>query len=127
MKFVCLLFFHHQMSTIKLQSSDGEIFKVNFEAVKCSGTIKAMLEDCDDDEEVMALPNVHSTILCEILKWSDHHKDDIVPSDDDDAPTDDDGNYKGRTELPPWDANFLKVEQGRHFIFEFPKFFFFGH
>ena len=40
------------MPSIKLQSSDGEIFPIDVEIAKLSITIKTMLEDLGMDEEV---------------------------------------------------------------------------
>ena len=54
------------MPTIKLQSSDGEIFEVDVEIAKLSVTIKTMLEDLgmdDEDDEAIPLPNVNAAIL----------------------------------------------------------------
>merc|ERR1712012_1258684 len=74
------------MPTIKLQSSDGDIFPVDVEIAKQSVTIKTMLEDLgvdEDEEELVPLPNV---------------------------------NKEKRTDdISSWDADFLKVDQGTLF------------
>lgn len=100
------------MSMIKLQSSDGEIFETDINVAKCSGTIKTMLEDCGMDEgedAVVPLPNVNSAILRKVLQWANYHKDDPQPTDDDE-------NKEKRTDdIPSWDSDFLKVDQGTLF------------
>lgn len=98
------------MPIIKLQSSDGEIFETEVQIAKCSGTIKTMLEDCGMDEEeeaVVPLPNVNSAILRRVLQWANYHKDDPTPTEDDE-------NKEKRTDdISSWDADFLKVDQGK--------------
>ena len=54
------------MPNIQLQSSDGEIFKIDVEIAKQSNTIKTMLEDLgmdEEEEEIVPLPNVNAAIL----------------------------------------------------------------
>lgn len=101
------------MPVIKLQSSDGEIFETDTQIAKCSGTIKTMLEDCgmdDEEEAVVPLPNVNSAILRRVLQWAHYHKDDPTPTDDDE-------NKEKRTDdISSWDADFLKVDQGKKSI-----------
>ena len=65
------------MPSIKLQSSDGEVFPVDIDIAKQSVTIKQMLEDLDvkdDDEEIVPLPNVNAAILKKVIQWATHHK-----------------------------------------------------
>lgn len=92
--------------TIKLQSSDGEIFEVEVEVAKSSVTIKTMLEDLgmdDDEDEVVPLPNVNSTILKKVIQWATYHKDDPP------TPEDDENKEKRTDDISTWDADFLKV------------------
>jgi len=100
------------MPNIKLQSSDGEIFEVDVEIAKASVTIKTMLEDLgrdEEDEEVVPLPNVNSTILKKVIQWATYHKDDPPP------PEEDDGKDKRTDDISSWDSDFLKVDQGTLF------------
>uniref|UniRef100_A0A2K6U1R7 S-phase kinase-associated protein 1 n=1 Tax=Saimiri boliviensis boliviensis TaxID=39432 RepID=A0A2K6U1R7_SAIBB len=89
------------MPSIKLQSSDGEIFEVDVEIAKQSVTIKTMLEDLgmDDegDDDPVPLPNVNAAILKKT-----HHKDDPPP------PEDDENKEKRTDDIPVWDQEFLK-------------------
>ncbi|KAH8249863.1 hypothetical protein KR038_002674, partial [Drosophila bunnanda] len=100
------------MPNIKLQSSDDEIFDTDIQIAKCSGTIKTMLEDCgmeDDENAVVPLPNVNSTILRKVLTWAHYHKDDPQPTEDDES------KEKRTDDIISWDADFLKVDQGTLF------------
>lgn len=100
------------MPTIKLQSSDGEIFEVDVEIAKASVTIKTMLEDLgmdEEEEEVVPLPNVNAAILRKVIQWASHHKDDPAP------PEDDEKKEKRTDDISSWDADFLKVDQGTLF------------
>ena len=61
-----------KMPSIQLQSSDGEVFKVDIEIAKQSVTIKTMLEDLgmeEDEEEPVPLPNVNAAILKRVIQW----------------------------------------------------------
>jgi len=96
---------------IKLKSSDGEVFEVDTDVAKASVTIKTMLEDLgvgENNDEVVPLPNVNSSILKKVLLWANYHKNDppVVEDENRDKRTDD---------ICSWDAEFLKVDQGTLF------------
>ena len=68
------------MPSIKLQSSDGEIFPVDVEIAKQSETIKTMLDlgMDEEDEELVPLPNVNAAILKKVIQWATYHKVSLV-------------------------------------------------
>jgi S-phase kinase-associated protein 1 len=101
-----------KMPTIKLQSSDGEIFEVDVDIAKQSVIIKTMLEDLGMDEsedEPVPLPNVNAAILKKVIQWASFHKDDPA------APEDDENKEKRTDDISSWDTEFLKVDQGTLF------------
>ena len=101
------------MPSIKLQSSDGEIFPVDVEIAKQSVTIKIMLEELgmdEEDEEVVPLPNVNAAILKKLIQWATYHKDDPP------LPEDDDNKEKRTDDISSWDADFLKVYPSHTFV-----------
>lgn len=105
-------FIRYKMPLIKLQSSDGEVFQVDFDIAKASVTIKTMVEDLgleEDDEEIVPLPNVNAGILKKVIQWATYHKDDPPAADDDE------GREKRTDDISSWDADFLKVDQGTLF------------
>lgn len=96
------------MPSIKLHSSDGEIFEVDVEIVKQSVTIKIMLDDLgmdEGDDDPVPLTNVNAAILKKVVQWCTH-KDDPPP------PEDDENKEKQTDHIPVWNQEFLKVDQG---------------
>ncbi|XP_065643189.1 S-phase kinase-associated protein 1-like [Hydra vulgaris] len=91
------------MQTVKLLSSDNEVFEVDVEIAKASMIIGTM---GSDDDEPFPLLNVNAAILRKVIDWATHHKDDPPPPEDDEKRTDD---------IDPWDQEFLKVDQGTLF------------
>lgn len=99
------------MPNIKLQGSDGEIFTVDIEIIKCSITIKTMLEDLgmdEGEEEVVPLPIVNSAILNKVIQWATYHKDDLPPPSLEDE-AEENSNDENSIDISSWDADFLKV------------------
>lgn len=99
------------MPMIQLQSSDGEVFDVDIEVAKVSNTIKIMIDELgykEDEEEVIPLPNVKSNTLKLVLQWATKHKDD--------EPQEELDMYERCSEdIPSWDVEFLKMDQGSLF------------
>ncbi|KAK9870886.1 hypothetical protein WA026_009842 [Henosepilachna vigintioctopunctata] len=99
------------MSKLKLQSSDGDIFEVDVDIIKCSTTIRTMLDVLgrDEDNEVIPLPNVSTSILQKIIQWAIHHKNE--PIDKNGRIEIDEYGEKKTDDIPLWDAEFLSVDQ----------------
>merc|ERR1712166_1722129 len=101
-----------KMPTIKLQSSDGEVFPVDVDIARQSVTIRTMLEDLgmeEEEDEAVPLPNVNAAILKKVIQWATYHKDDPPP------PEDDENKEKRSDDISSWDSDFLKVDQGTLF------------
>ena len=100
------------MSSVKLQSSNDEVFDVESDVAKVPVTIKNMLDDLrgeDDDDDPIPVPNVNGAIMRKVIEWATHHKGDPPP------PEDDEFKEKKLDEIDPWDLGFLKVDQGTLF------------
>ena len=89
---------------LKLQSSDGDDFEVEKVVACMSKTIKTMLEDLGDDDEVIPLPNVNSKTLKLVKKWAEHHQNDPAPDDDD-------SKEKRTDDISDWDKSFLNLDK----------------
>lgn len=65
------------MTTIRLKSSNDEVFEVDLKVVQMSETLKTMLENMgfEDDGEIISLPKVSSEIMRLIIKWSTYRVD----------------------------------------------------
>lgn len=63
--------------SVKLQSSDGEVFHVDLKIAQQSNTLRTMIENLGmNDAEVIPLPNVTAIILEKVIAWCATHKDD---------------------------------------------------
>ncbi|KAF3831655.1 hypothetical protein GH733_000467 [Mirounga leonina] len=86
------------MPSIKLQSSNGEIFEVDVEIAK-----QSIWEWIEGDDDPVPLPNVNAAILKKVIQWCTHHKDYPPP------PEDDENEEKRTDDIPVWDQEFLKT------------------
>ncbi|XP_037581699.2 S-phase kinase-associated protein 1 [Dermacentor silvarum] len=100
-------------STMKLQSSEGQVFEVDLQTAMVSGTLRTMMEDLGkmntDADEVVPLVNVNTATLKKVLQWATYHKDDWLLLAEDDAA------IGARQPLSSWDAEFFNVDQATLF------------
>jgi len=95
-----------------LKTNDGKVFRVSEAEVAKAETIRRMCADipaAEGEDEEIPLQNINSTIFTKVLEWLRHHKDDPP------LPEDDDNREKRTDDIPPWDQEFLKVDQGTLF------------
>ncbi|KAL3075684.1 hypothetical protein niasHS_012514 [Heterodera schachtii] len=101
-----------------LKSNDDEVFEVDRNVIRLSTTLNTMFQDLGMDQaeagekmytDPIPLANVNGAILRKVIAWCNHHKDD--------APTGEDAESKERRtdDIPSWDVEFLKVDQGTLF------------
>lgn len=95
---------------LKLESSDGETFTIDSDVIRQSQTIDNMMQDLPEqgDDEAIPLPNVNGNILQKVIEWCKHHKNDPPAQEDDET-------EKRTDDIPSWDQEFLKVDQGTLF------------
>lgn len=91
-----------KMSNIILLSSDNKEIKVEKEAAEKSLLIKNMLEDIEDFESPIPLPNVKYDVLKKVVEWCMHNEDDIIKKNEEE-----DKNI----EINEWDKKFINVDQ----------------
>ncbi|MFH4974401.1 hypothetical protein AB6A40_001110 [Gnathostoma spinigerum] len=103
---------------IQLKSSDDEIFDVDRDVIKLSTTINTMLQDLGMDSneggdafmtDPIPLANINAAILRKVIAWCQYHKDDPAPVEEMDS------KEKSTDDIPSWDVEFLKVDQGTLF------------
>ena len=67
------------------------------------------IEEAEDIEEVVPLPNVTAPILKKVTQWAVQHKDDPPP------PPEEDETKQRSADVSDWDKEFLQVDQGTLF------------
>ncbi|XP_044762127.1 S-phase kinase-associated protein 1-like [Coccinella septempunctata] len=87
------------MPLVKLKTTDDDVIDVDYEVIKCAHLVSDVLEDVGMQgllTRVWPLVNVDSDTLRRVIAWATHHKDNPLPDDVD--------------TIPPWDSEFLNVE-----------------
>uniref|UniRef100_A0A803LSU8 SKP1-like protein n=1 Tax=Chenopodium quinoa TaxID=63459 RepID=A0A803LSU8_CHEQI len=83
-----------------LRTSEKEFFKIDENAARLSQTLKFMIEDLGDSNNLIPVPNVNSKILSKVIEYCNKH----VVADNPESKTAED-------EIKQWDKDFLKVDQ----------------
>lgn len=100
-------------SQVVLVSGEGEKFTVDRKIAERSLLLKnylsdmhdSVVDDSDEDEDVvMPIPNVRSSVLQKVIEWAEHHRDSTFPDEDDD-------DSRKSAPMDAWDREFLKVDQ----------------
>jgi len=98
---------------VTLVSQDNQKIEVELNVIRQSKVISGMLQDLGEDKDEYPIPNVSHAILKKIIEWCEQHKDDAPVEIEDEDPSYQE--WKTTAEVPRWDAEFLKVDQGTLF------------
>ncbi|VDK26840.1 unnamed protein product [Taenia asiatica] len=102
---------------VKLVTSDAVAFDVDVVVARQSVMLRDILDgthcyvgpEPTEDDEPIPLQYVNADILRKVLQWCTHHKDDALQQSHD-------KNRDHRTDdIPSWDQEFLRVDQGTLF------------
>lgn len=98
------------MPIVKLQSSDGEVFSVEYDIIKVSTRIKQMIGNSElkeDHRVILELP-IRKDVLLKVIEWVTYHKDDPpqLPRQ-----LSLQNNERRTDNIPRWDMDFLDLPQ----------------
>lgn len=91
------------MEEIILLSSDNKEIKVEKQIIEKSILIKNMIEDIEDDESAIPIPNVNENILQKVIEWCKYYKDDLINTEYEEINKNSDVNE--------WYKNFFDLDQ----------------
>ena len=98
------------MTTLKLQSSDNEIFEVEKDSALQSKTIENMCEDVEltpgNSLPIIPLPNVTGKILKKVIEYWDWHFKHPFPVNEEEEK-----DKKTTDDIIPWDLDFCMVDK----------------
>ncbi|KAF7281078.1 hypothetical protein GWI33_005189 [Rhynchophorus ferrugineus] len=93
------------MRLVKIQSSDNEIFEVDFEIIKPSSKIRDFFDAPQTSsaaERIMHISYANSAVLRKILDWCTYYQNDPIANDDD--------GDSSVIMISTWDAQFLQMD-----------------
>ena len=103
-----------KIEQICLVSSDNESVCCELIVAHCCNTIREMCENlgytAQSGDMVVPLPNVTGHILKKVVEWATYHKDDPHLT-----AAEEEAKEKRTDDIPAWDLEFLKVDQGTLF------------
>lgn len=94
-----------------LQSQDGVEFKVSSTVAKMSETVKNLLDDIQETDTPIPLPNVSGKILEKVVEYCNYHNEHPLVKTE----TEEKSDEKRTDDIIPWDLEFCKVDQSTLF------------
>eukprot|EP01088_Endostelium_zonatum_P008289 TRINITY_DN20_c0_g1_i2.p1 TRINITY_DN20_c0_g1~~TRINITY_DN20_c0_g1_i2.p1 ORF type:complete len:164 (+),score=40.09 TRINITY_DN20_c0_g1_i2:43-534(+) len=93
--------------TVKLESSDDQVYDVPRNIAEMSVTVKHMMDDIESSSEdiPIPLPNVTGKILSKVIEYCKYHHEHP------EAPADEKKDEKRTDDISPWDKEFCDVDQ----------------
>ncbi|KAF3770373.1 hypothetical protein M406DRAFT_354415 [Cryphonectria parasitica EP155] len=94
---------------VTLRANDNSEHPVDLEVAERSMLLKNLIDDLTLEVATttpVPLPNVSGPVLVKIIEWSEHHRNDPLPSSEDDNES-----RKKTTEIDEWDQKFMQVDQ----------------
>ncbi|XP_055623415.1 S-phase kinase-associated protein 1-like [Toxorhynchites rutilus septentrionalis] len=102
------------MTTIRLQSSDGEIFTVDVEVAQYSVTLTNLMNRGIGlgENDVIPLATVNSRNLTKVLEYYEHHRNDPVTEPIHRRPRRKCPPRRRSNNISKWDQRFLDIDNG---------------
>jgi len=90
---------------VLLVSSDSEQFFVDKDVAERSALIRKLLQDAEESDQPISLPQVSSSVLKKVLEYCEYHRGEPLPSADEGE------DPKRSIDIGEWDQKFITVEQ----------------
>ncbi|KAI8319826.1 E3 ubiquitin ligase SCF complex, Skp subunit [Martensiomyces pterosporus] len=101
---------------VKLISAEGATIEVERSIIEQSGLIRNMLEDINDTDDPIPIPNVSGPILTKIIEYCTHHRNDplkrLPPKGTAANDSSEEAIRKVVEQMDEFDHDFCRVDQG---------------